>query len=295
MEIIIKIDAPDYPEGLRHISSPPAELYIKGCWPLPAGSLRDHLAIVGTRRASPAGRQLSYDLSRAVVSAGLTVVSGLAYGIDAAAHEGALSAGGWTVAVMGTGWDIVYPSGHADLARRIMERGALITEFPPGTPSRRQNFPQRNRLISGLCAGLVVIDAALTSGAMITAKFALDQGREIMAVPGWPGRPLSQGPNWLIKQGAALVENIDDILTALGRLDQVGKKNRSAVPSQPPPGLNESESSVWMLLRDGPVSVDEIVARTGRPVPQVMTVLLGLRLKNLVREEPGQRFVSSLA
>lgn len=295
MEKIVKKDDADYPESLRHIGSPPEQLYIKGRWPLPTGSLRDYLAIVGTRRASPAGRQLSYELARAAATAGLMVVSGLAYGIDAAAHEGALSVGGWTAAVMGTGWDIVYPAGHAGLAQRIRGRGALITEFPPGTPSLRQNFPCRNRLISGLSAGVVVIDAAPTSGAMITAKFALEQGREVMAVPGQPGRPLSQGPNWLIKQGGALVENIDDILAALGRLDQVGAVSRKPLPSQLPPGLSEVESAVWLLLQGGPIAVDEIVARTGRTVPQVMAVLLGLRLKSLVREGPGQRFTSSLA
>lgn len=282
----------NYPAGLRHIGSPPPLLYVKGCWPLMSRSPENYLAIVGTRRASRDGQKLAYELARASSSRGLVVVSGLAYGIDAAAHNGALSVGGWTVAVMGTGLDQVYPASHASLAQKICGRGFLLTEFPPGTPSLPQNFPRRNRLISGLSAGVIVIDASYKSGAMITAKFAADQGREVMAVPGAPGDPLSEGPNWLIKQGAALVENIDDIWLALGRLEQVSDpKGKSADrPPAPPPDLSTEELLIWRSLMTGPVCVDEIVAASKIPVAKVAGLLLGFELKGLVQEEPGKKF-----
>ncbi len=201
-----------YPPLLAAIADPPNPLYLRG----DAAALRHpHVAIVGSRQATRAGRDTAVRFASALARAGFGVVSGLAYGIDAAAHDGALAADGLTIAALGTGVDICYPARHRALAERIAARGALVSELPPGTPPQRLHFPRRNRIISGLCLGVLVVEASLRSGSLITARLALEQGREVFAVPGPVSSPLSRGCHALIRDGAVLVESADDVLAEL--------------------------------------------------------------------------------
>lgn len=274
---------PDYPERLRVIDYPPAVLFVRGnllsaqAWAV---------AMVGTRRPTYYGRQVARALSRDLAACGVTVVSGLAVGIDTEAHLGALEAGGWTVAVLGSGLDQVYPWENRQLAERIAESGALISEFPPGTQPAAQNFPIRNRIISGLSLGVVVVEADETSGALITAGYAADQGRDVFAVPGPITSPQSRGTNRLIQDGAGLVTGADDILEALklARIDhQVGL--RQAAPE------TELELLIVKLLDHTPTHIDDLVRQAGRPAGEVGATLALLELKGLVRHVGGQYYV----
>jgi DNA processing protein len=286
---------PDYPEILRSISDPPPVLSVRGKL-LKEDSLA--VAIVGTRSASAYGltmaRQLSHDLARS----GLTIVSGLAEGIDGAAHEGALEVGGRTVAVLGHGLSMVYPPHHEGLASRIVCSGALVSEFPWTMEPRRENFPRRNRVIAGLSLGVIVIEAPFKSGALITAREALEQGREVFAVPGQVSSIRSQGCHQLLKDGARLVEDYRDVLEEIAphlkrQLDQF--RNQTVDPSASlPSGLSAEEAVVFQAIPEaGPSLVEALVQQTAFPPSKLLGLLTRLELNGLVRQIPGQGYVRS--
>jgi DNA processing protein len=267
-----------YPGLLREIPDPPAFLYIHGD---PALLSFPQLAVVGSRNPTPVGRETARAFARSLAGAGLTITSGLALGIDGAAHEGALDAGGHTIAVAGTGLDRVYPPSHHALAHRIAERGALVSEFPLGTPPKRENFPQRNRIIAGLSLGTLVVEAAVRSGSLITARLAGEQGREVFAIPGSIHSPLSRGCHALIRQGAKLVETADDVLAELGPM--VGSL-RAAVAAQVEEAVETSDEERHLLEQMGadPVDVDTVVERTGLTPETISSMLLDMELRGLV-------------
>ncbi len=283
---IVALPDPGYPPLLKETPVPPPLLFYKG-------SLDDMtpgaIAIVGSRRASLGGRKLASYLAGELAGRGLIVVSGLARGIDTAAHKGALEAGGRTIAVMGCGIDVMYPPENEGLARGICGLGALITEFPPGTPPLRQNFPRRNRIISGLSLGTVVVEAAGTSGALITAGFALEQNRSVFAVPGAPGIPGSRGTNRLLKQGARLVESVEDILEEIE--PQIAWHERSPASGRSDTGLTAEEQTAMDLLSDKPVHVDEVSRSLGMEAHLTLGLLLTLEAKGLARSMPGKFYV----
>lgn len=273
-----------YPEYLRHIFNPPAVLYYLG------DIRRDDdpaVALVGSRRATYYGRDMAHRLGKELAEADLTVVSGMARGIDTAAHRGALDGGGRTLAVLGSGLDVVYPQENSKLMCKIAANGAVISEFPLGSMPEPWHFPVRNRIISGLSRGTVVIEAAERSGALITAELALEQGRDVMAVPGNVTSPVSRGPNRLIKQGACLVENGSDILEEIGitRLFQQDEGGRG-----PGVKLDPDEERVLKLIEAEPLALDLIIRDTGLPSERVASVLTFLEVKGLVRRLPGGRY-----
>jgi DNA processing protein len=241
---------------------------------------RTALAIVGSRSATAQGKDNARAFARALSDAGVTVVSGLALGIDGAAHEGALEGPGSTLAVVGTGLDRVYPARHRALAHVIAERGGLLSEFPPGTPPREKNFPRRNRLISGLSQGVLVVEAALHSGSLITARYAGEQSREVFAIPGSIHSPVVKGCHKLIREGAKLVETAQDILEELGL----------ASLSLAPPASTRPGNAVLDVLGDDPADVDTLIARTGLPADAVAVELTELELEGSVASLPGGRW-----
>lgn len=268
---------PAYPEPLRNLPDPPPWLYIKGD---PAWLARPMIAIVGSRNATPQGRRDAQAFARALAEAGLVVVSGLAEGIDAAAHEGGLSSGG-SVAVVGTGLDRVYPAKNRELAHKMAEHGAIVSEFALGTLPKPGHFPRRNRIISGLSLGTLVIEAAPDSGSLITARLAAEQGREVFALPGSIHSPLSRGCHALIKQGAKLVESAADILEEL--------RFQWAPTYVDAP--NEPETDTLLeLMGAEPVGLDAIVARSGLTVDTVSAMLLAHELDGKVAALPGGLF-----
>lgn len=273
-----------YPEPLRTIPDPPSELYVQGAW-LPEDTAA--VAIVGTRRATEHGLAVAERLGRELAARGVTVVSGLAFGIDAAGHRGALAAGGRTIAVLGSGLSRLFPSEHADLAGQIAAHGAVLSELPVQTPAAPWHFPRRNRLIAGLSLGVVVVEAPARSGALITARLAAEQGREVFAVPGPAGAATSRGTHGLLRDGACLVETAEDILAAL-QLPLAGCVARFQPPA---PRLTLEETPVYARLSSQPVGVDGLTAQTGVAPAPLLRVLLGLELKGLVRQVPGQQFV----
>jgi DNA processing protein len=264
----------DYPSGLRHITDPPPVLFVKGS--LPSDDVVA-VALVGTRRATPYGRTVAERLARGLAQAGVAVVSGLARGVDTVAHHAVLDAGGCTVAVLGNGLDQVYPPENAGLARRVIEHGALISEFSPGVPPDALNFPRRNRLISGLSAATVIVEAGARSGALITADYALEQGREVFAVPGSILSVMSVGPNALLKQGATPVTSAQDILDAL----DTGSR---APVAHSLPGLEADESSVWQALDGDPRHIDDLARELKRGAGELSATLAVLELKGLARQ-----------
>lgn len=276
----------EYPAPLRRIPQPPPVLYIRGRWE--EGDCKA-VAIVGSRNATPYGRDVADRLASDLAMRGLTIVSGLAKGIDAAAHRGALRAGGRTIAVLGSGADIVYPAEHRKLADAIAERGALLSEFPLGTGPLKGNFPQRNRLISGLSIGVVVVEAAVNSGALITANHALEQGREVFAVPGRARGPFSQGCHGLIKAGAKLTEGWKDVLEEFGGKVLVSQEAIPVVPPLPPPEGDEGQ--VLPLLGEDPLHIDAVIGRSRLPAPAVAAALLSLEMKGWVKQLSGKTFV----
>lgn len=269
----------DYPEWLRRIHAPPPLLWTLGT--LVPGECERSLAVVGSRAATPLGRAFARALAADLAAAGLTIVSGLARGIDTAAHQGALDAGGRTVAVLGSGIDAVYPRENAALARAIARRGAVVSEFPPGTGPWRQNFPRRNRTIAGWARATIVVEAGEKSGALHTARTALEEGRDVMAVPGHPSLPGCAGTNALLRDGAALVRGAADVLAELGL----------AVP--PPVARPAPDAVLDALGRAAPAGIDELAARTGLPVPELLVRLSELELSGGVRRLPGALFVRS--
>lgn len=286
---VITIEDDCYPGRLRQIDSAPVLLYIRG----KADVLKDpSFAVVGSRRASMYGLNVARTFALELAEAGLTVVSGLARGIDTAAHQGALHAGGVTIAVLGCGLNHMYPLENDKLAERICESGGLISEFPMETPPASYNFPRRNRIISGLSQGVLVVEAALKSGALITSDYALEQGREVYAVPGQVGEPASQGTNRLIQQGAKLVLSSDDILEDLAPLLQEFRPKKQELLHEAPTGraLSADEHKICRSLNDDPIHIDELADKAGLSVSQLALTLFKLELKKLVRQLPGQRF-----
>jgi len=274
-----------YPGLLRQIPDPPPVLYVRGRL---AAVDAVAVALVGTRRASPYGRAVAERLARDLVAAGITVVSGLAKGVDTVAHRAAVDAGGRTIAVMGNGLDQVYPPENEPLARRIVERdaGALVSEFAPGTPPDAVNFPRRNRIIAGLCPATVIVEAGVRSGALITADFALEQGREVLAVPGSILSPLSAGPNGLLRQGATPVTGVQDILEALGLTP-----TQAPPVARPLPLLDADELTVYEALGGAPRHVDELSRTLGRGAADVSATLAVLELRGLARPVAPMAYV----
>ena len=288
--ITIPLGDERYPELLRAIYDPPAVLYCDGS--VEPGD-RQAVAIVGSRQATPYGLRITETLAGELSALGFTILSGFARGIDAAAHRAALAAGGRTIAVLGCGLDVDYPPGHASLHAEIAGSGAVLTEFAPGTPPRATNFPRRNRIISGLALGVVVVEAADDSGSLITARLALEQGREVFAVPGPIDVPTSQGPHGLLKQGATLVETVDDIVEELlPQLDRplqtLKTEPIAALPEHV--ALSPSERTVLDVMSREPLHLDDLTERSRLTTPAVAAILLGLELKALVKQLPGQRY-----
>jgi len=282
---------PRYPVQLAAVPGCPDPLYVRGD---PAVLSLPQLAIVGSRAATAAGRETAYEFAGALTAAGLAITSGLAIGIDAAAHRGALAAGGKTVAVCGTGLDRIYPAEHAKLAAEIVASGALVSEFPPDTPPLPENFPQRNRLMSGLSLGVLVIEAAARSGSLITARLAGEQGREVLAVPGSIHNALARGCHRLIKDGAALVETPEDVLAALGlaalALPAKSGAKTSHSAENSPDRLDSGAEMLLNALGFGPADLDRLVERTGLAVHAVVSTLQMLELAGRVESLSGGRY-----
>jgi DNA processing protein len=283
---IVPFTNPNYPARLRTIADPPPFLYVKG------NILTDDdkaVAIVGSRSASEYGRRVARDLARGLVSLGFTVVSGMARGIDGSAHESALQAGGRTIAVLGSGVERAYPAEHETLYRRIGENGAVLSELPIGTRPLAFNFPARNRLISGLSLGVVVVEATEKSGSLITATLAVEQGREVFAVPGEVGSSRSRGAHRLIRQGAKLVESVDDIIEEIAPqlLDRTGSATQRA-PRVLPQNAGDATRTIFALLQENTLQVDQVIERTGMSAAQVLETLLDLELQGLLRQLPGK-------
>jgi len=277
---------PEYPPLLREIASAPPLLFVCG----DVESLRQpQLAIVGSRNPTMAGCENARAFSEALVRAGLVVTSGLALGIDACSHEATLAAGGSTVAVAATGLDRVYPAAHRNLAHAISAQGALVSEFPLGTPPRREHFPRRNRLISGLSLGVLVVEAAVRSGSLITARYAGEQGREVFAIPGSIHSPLARGCHALIRQGAKLVESAQDILEELGPLAQSSREMFTRKPVRQQPESTAAAEFLEVLGFD-PVDIDTLINRTGLTAGAVSSMLLAMELQGLVESRPGGKF-----
>lgn len=266
--------ASDYPEALASIPDPPAVLFHRGGSP---AELPLSVAVIGSRRCSIYGRRVARNLARELAASGVAVVSGLARGIDSEAHQGAIDAGGITVAVLGSGPDIIYPPENRRLAATILERGCLLSEYPPGTEPARHTFPERNRIISGLSRAVVVVEAGERSGTMITVGTALDQGREVLAVPGEITRSSAVGSNRLIRDGAGIVLETADVLRAVGLEGPNTLEERNADP-------------LLVLIRDREATVEEIARVTGLPVRDVRDRLLDLELRGLVLRRPGGLF-----
>lgn len=286
------LDDPGYPAPLRTIHDPPHLLYMRGAYQ-PTDELA--IALVGSRRCTPYGIRIAERLAGSLARVGLTVVSGLARGIDAAAHRGALKAGGRTLAVLANGLSDVYPPEHADLARDIAEAGAVVSEMAMGQGPLAGLFPQRNRLISGLSLGVVVVEAAPRSGSLSTAQHAMEQDREVFAIPGPVDSLASRGCHALIRDGARLVETVDDILDELGPLiHEVRPSTSPDAPSIRHPAeltLTDLERSLLHSLDDQPRAVDELILLTSLPASQVMATLSILEMRRLIRRMPGNQFV----
>ncbi|MGD8483672.1 MAG: DNA-processing protein DprA [Thioalkalispiraceae bacterium] len=281
---ILTLDDDSYPPLLREIADPPAVLFVYG---EPEILLQPQLAMVGSRQTSPAGQETAKEFACALASSGLVITSGMALGIDAASHRGALQAGGKTIAVTGTGLDRVYPAHHKQLAHEIAENGALVSEFPIGTPPLAGNFPRRNRLISGLSLGVLVVEAAIKSGSLITARLALEQGREVLAIPGSIHNPHSRGANSLIRNGAKLVETAQDVLEELPGVTWSNDLMVENSPALSTPELDESYQKVLENVGFEPTSVDTIVERSGLTPDAVCSMLLVLELQGFVAASNG--------
>lgn len=283
---LLPLDHPLYPSLLQEIPRPPVLLYVRGnidCLELP------QLAIVGSRTPSAGGRDNAFAFARELASQGFAITSGLALGVDGAAHAGALAGGGKTLAVFGTGIDSVYPGRHKKLAEQILaEGGALISEFPLGTRSLAANFPQRNRLISGLSLGTLVVEAAPQSGSLITARLAMQQNREVFAIPGSIHNPLARGCHSLIRQGATLVESAQDIVEQLGgflafKREQLGQKTPTNAPEL---ALSGDEAQLLRVMGYDPCPFDQLAERSGLDAGKVSALLITLELQGLVKSNP---------
>ncbi len=314
---LVTWDDADYPAALRAIPDPPVAFFVKGT--LAEADARA-IGIVGSRGASPYGRHVAAELAAGLAGRGITVVSGMALGADAAAHEGCLRAGGRTLAVLGGGIDIIYPPEHAELYERIAATGAVISELPPGAPAARYTFPVRNRIISGLSLGVVIVEAPEKSGALITAGHALEQGREVFAVPGSVNSVQSKGSHQLLRDGAKLVESVQDILDELPEVaaprvtppplpgpswddsatapepaspPPPAPRPRKTAPAPPPPtpALPPEEEALLHLLSTTARHVDQLCEDSGLPPAQVNATLLMLELKGLIQRRPGNQYI----
>jgi len=281
---VMTLDDDDYPALLRELPDSPPVLYVKGTL---LDADRWAVAFVGTRRATSYGRETTRQLVTSLAAAGITIVSGLALGIDAAAHKAALDAGGRTIAVLGCGIDRVYPPEHRKLAAEIAANGALISEFPLGTEPEGKNFPVRNRLISGLALGVVVVEAPLNSGALLTADQAIEQGRDVFAVPGNITSPASAGTNRLIQNGAKLVVSADDILDELN-LTRTSVETHTQVRQIAPD--SPVEAALAALLETEPLHIDDLVERSGLPITTVSSTLALMELKGIVQRQEGMTY-----
>lgn len=312
--VVITLEDEDYPPLLREIYDPPIALYVRG--DLKKACARPCLAVVGSRRSSTYGVNAALSLSRDLAQNGLTIVSGLARGIDAAAHRGALEVaaesakesgkeiGGLTVAVVGTGLETTYPKEHKKLEDEIAASGAVVSEFPLGTPPLPQNFPYRNRVLSGLCLGVLIVEAAEHSGSLITARMAYEQGREVFAVPGNITSQTSFGPNFLIKDGAKLVQHWRDVVEELPRdvKDRILGVNRpkTAAKSNVQPmfetvAMSDDERTLLNLITaDAPSHIDQLLISSGMNSPDLMSALLGLQMKDRIRELPGKSYIKRI-
>ncbi|MDM4766745.1 DNA-processing protein DprA [Pelomonas sp. SE-A7] len=282
---LLVLGDPDYPEPLFQTADPPLLLYLSGRRELLKAEC---VAVIGSRSPTPQGRDNAASFSAALSRAGFCIVSGLALGIDGVAHEATLQAGGSTVAVLGTGLDLLYPERHAALGRRIEEQGLLISEYALGTPPLPANFPRRNRIIAGLSRGCLVVEAALRSGSLITARLASEAGREVFAIPGSIRSPLARGCHELIRQGAALVEEPEEMLEVL-RPAYPRPKPVEAAP-EPTPGPDGEAGLVLEAMGHDPVGLDALIARGGWPAAQLSALLLELELEGHVARLPGQLF-----
>lgn len=277
---VVTLADADYPQALLNIPDPPLLLYIKGRLDL---LNRPVLAMVGSRNATPQGLHNAEAFSRSLSEAGLCIVSGLAHGIDAAAHRGALQGSGGSIAVVGTGLDRIYPAANRDLAHALAASGTIVSEFPLGTPPLAANFPRRNRIISGLSVGTLVVEANLQSGSLITARLALEQGRDVFAIPGSIHSPQSKGCHRLIKQGAKLVETAQDILEELGDL--------TISPSIPKADAElDSAPSLLDHLGFDPIDIDTLIARSGLTMAELSAMLLTLELEGRVSTLSGGKY-----
>ena len=292
---LVRYSDASYPERLRAIPDPPAVLYVRGS---PETVAYPAVGVVGSRAPSDYGRESARLLCRGLAGAGIAVVSGMARGIDGEAHEAALSRGGGTVAVLGSGVDVPYPPEHRDLCRRIVEGGAVLSEHPLGTAPLPHHFPARNRIISGLSLGVVVVEATERSGSLITARWALEQGREVFAVPGPAGASRSRGPHRLIREGAKLVEDVADIIEEIAPQLAHASPPVSAEPEGSSGGKFPLGGAAGTILRDleaGPLPMDDVIRRTGLSAPQVCEVLLEMELQGLLKQLPGKRYALNSA
>lgn len=302
---LLSVEDPDYPPLLRELPDPPPLLYLRG----DSDNLTlPQMAMVGSRNATPTGGEDARCFARQLAQLGFAITSGLAAGIDGAAHRGALDGGGPTLAVLGNGLDRIYPARHARLAQAILDSGGtLISELPPGIGPKAGHFPRRNRIISGLSLGVLVVEAAPKSGSLITARLAVEQGREVFAVPGSIHSPVSRGCHRLLKEGASLVESVDDMAEPLQGLlgyarEQAHRPPPATLPDTtpapmtspttsptelPPPALNDEEALVYTSIGYENTTMDTLQSRTRLPVNSLMSVLVGLELKGLIQHTAG--------
>jgi DNA processing protein len=278
---LLTLDNPFYPQQLKEITDPPPLLFLRGAKQLLSSP---QIAIVGSRNPSTEGSRIAFDFAYSLANQGFTISSGLALGIDARSHEGALKATGNTIAVAGTGLDRVYPAAHKRLATEIVTHGAMISEFPPGTNAIASNFPRRNRIISGLCLGLLVVEAAKKSGSLISARLALEQNRDVFAIPGSIYNPLARGCNSLIREGAKLVETTDDILHELNQYNQQHSVSKS-INNQSE--LDLAQQNLLNLIMFSPTSVDVLVEESGYSAEIISSMLLILELQGYISAAPG--------
>jgi len=288
---LLPVTDPRYPAQLKTIPDPPTALYVHGD---PDMLSTPQIAMVGSRNPSTGGARTAHEFARHFAACGLTVTSGLAMGIDAACHQGALAAEGTTIAVTGTGLDRVYPASNRELAHQIADKGALISEFPPGTPPRPGHFPRRNRIIAGLSLGTLVVEAALKSGSLITAQQALEQSREVFAIPGSIHNPLARGCHLLIRQGAKLVETANDVLEelapALSQLIDADNLRSEGDPAQSSPMLDQEYQQLLDAMGFDPISTDSIIERTGIAPETISSMLLLLEMDGYISSERGGLF-----
>jgi DNA processing protein len=286
--VVIQTD-PEYPELLKQIYDPPIVLYAKGKL-LPRD--KNSVAMVGSRLTTPYGQEVARKLSYQLAYLGVTVVSGGARGIDTAAHQGALAAKGRTIVVLGTGINIVWPAENKDLFDRVAENGAVLTQFPFNRPGDKQTFPVRNRIVAGMTLGAVVVEANLASGALITANFSNEYGRQVFAVPGRIDSPRSKGCHDLIKKGAKLCESAEDILSEFEYLFPASNKPASAAETGMLPAieLSDHEQRAFDTLSNEEISIDDVIRKSGLPASTASVALLSLEMKRLVRQLPGKMF-----